>query len=428
MDADSQIRVLVVHRGSRDHYLAARALFRRGCLAGVLTDVQAPKTSRLAGWMARSRFASLRRWAAAKTDDIPTSLLFSLGKAGVLARAVSALMAKAGHAYRGYELSDGIFARATARVQLPAHDVVFAYSYAALELLEVEKQRGVFTVLNQIDPGPADQVLLEHEELRWPDYVLHPYRLPRGYVDRVKREWQLADVIVVNSDWSRSQIISAGAEPRKIEVVSLAYETDSQRAEGRGQRAGSKEQGAQALKVLWVGNVNIRKGIQYVVEAARTLQNQPVEFVVAGEIGVPKKIVDSSPGNMRWLGPVPRSDVQRLYQDADVFVLPTLSDGFAITQLEALANGVPVIATPNCGRVVEDDKSGFVIPHGDADALVSAIESFICDRSLRQRMSEACRERASKFSLAAYAEYLLGAIESRLRCASRDDPAPRSAT
>jgi len=426
MSGASKIRVLVVHKGSRDHFLAARALFKRGNLAGVVTDIRAPKSAGLAAILSRSRFSVLKRWAAAKADDIPDSYLLSIGWSAIGVRSTAWLMAKLGWAYKGFEISDAMFARAVARRDWPAHEIVFAYSYAALELIEAEKKKGILTVLNQIDPGPGDEDLVQAEERRWPEYVLRPYRLPQGYVDRVKREWKLADIIVVNSEWSRDRIAAAGAEAGKIKVVPLAYERDHGTTGPRDYGTGSGPVAPSLtsnlppppsgpLKVLWVGNVNVRKGIQYVVEAARMLDHQPVEFIVAGEIGVPRKVIDSSPGNIQWLGPLPRPEAQRLYEDAGVFVLPTLSDGFAMSQLEALANGVPVIVTANCGRVVEDGKSGFVVSHGDVDALASVIRRFIYDRSLSSRMSEECRKRATDFTLDAYGSRLMEIVDSHVQ-------------
>jgi glycosyltransferase involved in cell wall biosynthesis len=54
--------------------------------------------------------------------------------------------------------------------------------------------------------------------------------------------------------------------------------------------------------------------------------------------------------------------VGRLYAQADVFILPTLSDGYAITQLEALSRGLPVMASRHCGAAVEHGKSGWILP------------------------------------------------------------------
>ena len=67
------------------------------------------------------------------------------------------------------------------------------------------------------------------------------------------------------------------------------------------------------------------------------------------------------PANVERVGPVSRSVVEMYYRQADLFILPTHSDGFAITQLEALARGLPVIASRQCGDVVVDGHNGRLI-------------------------------------------------------------------
>jgi len=110
--------------------------------------------------------------------------------------------------------------------------------------------------------------------------------------------------------------------------------------------------------------------------------------------------------NVRWHGPVSREETARFYANADVFALPTLSDGFALTQLEALARGVPVMVTRNCGRVVEDGRNGWILPSPSADDIAGVL------RRLANSPSEvaACASRANvpeSFSL----ESLRGAMD-----------------
>jgi glycosyltransferase involved in cell wall biosynthesis len=85
---------------------------------------------------------------------------------------------------------------------------------------------------------------------------------------------------------------------------------------------------------------------------------------------------------VRFLGPVDKATAQRLYRDSDVFLFPTLSDGFGLTQLEALGAGLPVIASRNCGRVVEDRVSGLVLPEVTPKAIADAIMELVRDRDL----------------------------------------------
>ena len=98
-----------------------------------------------------------------------------------------------------------------------------------------------------------------------------------------------------------------------------------------------------------------------------------------------------------------------------MFVLPTLCDSFALVQLEAMACGVPVITTPNCGSVVRDGVDGFIVPIRDADAIADKVELLLTDRALRQRMGRNARARAREFTWGRYGERLLGAL-NRLAC------------
>jgi glycosyltransferase involved in cell wall biosynthesis len=141
------------------------------------------------------------------------------------------------------------------------------------------------------------------------------------------------------------------------------------------------------LKVLWLGGVILRKGIPYLIEAARSLQSQNIEFLLAGPLGISQTAVQSFPPNVKILGRITRDLLSEVYRQAHVFVLPTISDGFAITQLEAMAHGLPVVATPNCGRVVTDGVDGIIIPARDSEPLAEALAKLDKDRKLLQAMS-----------------------------------------
>src|SRR5262249_27758915 len=92
--------------------------------------------------------------------------------------------------------------------------------------------------------------------------------------------------------------------------------------------------------------------------------------------------------NVVWHGPVPRDQTRRFYEAADVFILPTFSDGFGLTQLEAMSSGLPVIASRSCGEVVRDGVNGLILDEVSsrmiADSLRSLCESPALVASLRQ--------------------------------------------
>jgi glycosyltransferase involved in cell wall biosynthesis len=108
---------------------------------------------------------------------------------------------------------------------------------------------------------------------------------------------------------------------------------------------------------------------------------------------------------------VPRDKTSEYYRWADVFVLPTVSDGFALTQLEAMAHGLPVIATPNCGRVVNDGEDGFLVPARDAEALADAIATLSDDRDRIQNMARRALSTAQEYTINRVADELTSIVE-----------------
>jgi glycosyltransferase involved in cell wall biosynthesis len=166
-------------------------------------------------------------------------------------------------------------------------------------------------------------------------------------------------------------------------------------------------------RVLFVGSVGLRKGNHYLAQAKRILDRRRVKTEVR-VVGPANFAIARQPEfqGPTYCGQVPRSGVVDEFRRADVFVLPTLSDSFALVHLEALACGVPVITTPNCGSLVRDGVDGFIVSIRDAEAIADKIEMIVQDRELRERMSWNAKRRARDFTWARYGERLLHAISS----------------
>src|SRR4030095_9691829 len=82
-----------------------------------------------------------------------------------------------------------------------------------------------------------------------------------------------------------------------------------------------------------------------------------------------------SAANVTWHGAVPRDQTHRFYEAADVFVFPTFSDGFGLTQLEATSFGVPVIASRSCGEVVRHRENGLILEEVSSKMIVEALRA-----------------------------------------------------
>ncbi|MDD7986901.1 glycosyltransferase family 4 protein [Lentisphaera marina] len=274
----------------------------------------------------------------------------------------------------------------------------FGYDTGFLEAASYCKSQGLKTVLGQMDPGIVEQELIYQERKKWPGWEEKCEIVPKFYNDRRKKEWKIADVIVVNSRWSQDALIKQGVEKEKIKIIPLAYEA-SQNFKNRKPPIKT----IQKLKVLWLGSVILRKGIQYLLEAARSLPE--IEFTIAGPVLINAEIVKQSPTNIKFLGKVERHTTEALYSSHDLFILPTLSDGFAITQIEALAHGLPVIATDKCGSVVKHGTDGLIIKSSSSEAIQSALITLNKDRSMLKHLQSNTLFKAQNYNINKVCEF-----------------------
>lgn len=288
----------------------------------------------------------------------------------------------------------------------PNRDHFFGFNSNCLETLELLKERRIFTVVDQVDPGLVEENIVLEEAEHWPGWEGIPGRMSQGYWERVKAEWAAASLVLVNSNWSRDALVQQGVPAQKIIVVPLAIDLNAEH-----ELYPVNSQGP--LKVLWLGSINLRKGIQYLVEAARKLERHNVEFLLAGPLGISRQAISSFPANMKLLGRVTRDQLGSCYRQAHLFVLPTISDGFAITQLEAMAHGLPVITTPNCGNVVTNGHDGFIVPIRDSVALADAIARMDSNRPLLRAMSSNALMTVQKYDLPSNARLIQDLVSQR---------------
>jgi glycosyltransferase involved in cell wall biosynthesis len=231
-------------------------------------------------------------------------------------------------------------------------------------------------------------------------------RIPQTYWDAWREECELCDSIVVNSLWSRQALIRQGVTPEKLYVVPLAYDPPAQSYQFKRRYPGSFNR-SRPLRVLFLGSLIARKGIHELLAAASTLRTAPVQFLLVGP--KPTELAVENTDNLQWRPSVARTRVHDFYRSADVFILPTHSDGFGLTQLEAMAWGLPVIASQSCGDVVTHNANGIILSAVDREEIVQAINTLL-DSSLRLKDLS---DRALETSKAFYSDRIISRL---LRC------------
>ena len=152
--------------------------------------------------------------------------------------------------------------------------------------------------------------------------------------------------------------------------------------------------------ITTVGRLDTQKGFPYLLKAAErvTLRHPDVRFLVVGEGPRRRDLVSlrdrlGLKERVRFLGF--RTDVPQILTDSDLFVLPSLWEGFPIALLEAMAAGIAVVATdvPGVREVVADGETGLVVPRKDMGALAGALCRLLDDPDLRRRFARAGRRK-----------------------------------
>jgi len=163
-------------------------------------------------------------------------------------------------------------------------------------------------------------------------------------------------------------------------------------------------------RILFVGRLEERKGIQYLVDAVPkiTAKNENVEFVIIGddtknakgqksELQKLKATIerDGTGSYFEFINRVPLNDLPGYYRSADICVVPSVYDNSPYTCLEAMSCGRPVVGTAGGGtkEYLSHDESGIIVEPKDPDAIAGALLKLIEDKELRDRMANNARER-----------------------------------
>jgi glycosyltransferase involved in cell wall biosynthesis len=365
---EAQETWLCCQLGAREHYAVPRALQRGGLLREFVTDL----------WVRPGTVTSLQKKLASRFHPELLNARVTSANAAALKFELKSqatglngwdLISKRNEWFQETVVMQ-LAQRAPQFEQQPV--TVFAYSYAARRIFKFARERGWRTVLGQIDPGPDERIV---SKLYYNGNANAWAPAPENYWREWREECELADQIVVNSTWSRDTVMTEGISPDKIRIIPLAFEPNKDTESF--QRTYPKEFTDRALRVLFLGQISLRKGVRQLLDAIRLLENEPVEFWFVGPQQTPLPAGLKDNRRVKWFGPAARRDVDEFYRNADVFILPTLSDGFGITQLEAQSWKLPVIASRHCGRVVEHGRNGLLLEEVSAEAIAAAIKHLL---------------------------------------------------
>ena len=227
---------------------------------------------------------------------------------------------------------------------------------------------------------------------------------------RVLREYSLASLIRVSSKWAEQSPISAGVAEAKIHVFSQQLDLSRYCPDG------SLRDTQGPLRLVFVGSVELRKGFHVLLRAIRRVGPSHFSLRMVGATGNrqdSRLLRSEAQGLSVSIAP---GDSLPAYHRAELAILPSLEDGFGFAAGEAMACGLPVIVSDQCGaQEWVEPGSGWIVKAGDGEALATALEDALSKRPVRAAMGRISRSSAERRGGAGPAHALREWVWSRAR-------------
>jgi glycosyltransferase involved in cell wall biosynthesis len=290
---------------------------------------------------------------------------------------------------------------------------VYCYEDVARDTFRLARRRGWTTFYDlPIAYWETSQRLLREEAERLPEWepTLVGTRDSQEKLERKSEELALADVILCPSQFVLDSLPAAAQVNKKCVVAEFGSPAVSESTE----ECRRNEHGP--LKVLFAGSLTQRKGLADVFAAMRLLGRSDIELIVMGAPVAPLDFYRKQFAGFRYEPTRPHAQVLELMRECDVFILPSLVEGRALVQQEAMSCGLPLIVTANAGGedLIEEARTGFLVPIRSPESLAEKMGWFADHRDLLPEMRAAARAKAAEYTWARYGEKIVQTVRAAL--------------
>lgn len=384
---------VLCHAGHRDLYQVAWALREAGLLETLVTDLYFdPARIPLLRGLARAR-PKLGVYSccglAPKDVYVPWSA------------ALRALVLKRWCSRERQIVHDREIGRTARRLAEKTGAALFSYSYYAASAFEPGGGLPANRILFQLHPHPASaRKLLQEEFERVPEAAVslnweHEIGSREEHFESLCREPLLANAWIAASSFTAQTLSENGIPRNQIHVV--PYGVDSTEFPARQ----TPPPPGRPLRLIWVGNLVQRKGLTYLLDAVAQFSAREVELVMCTHNPVDAGLVrQRNLANVQVLVGLSNAELVKQLHQSDLFVLPSLAEGFGHVILEAMSSGVPALTTvATCAPdLLQDGVHGFIIPIRDSAAIAARIGWGMQHRSELYQIGLAAAAQARTFT------------------------------
>lgn len=294
--------------------------------------------------------------------------------------------------------------------------IVHAYEHAALATFEKATSLGMIKILEQTSQHYSFYEELANEQFqKYPELKSEYNQRISGELfikrnERKKKEHDLADLIICNSSFTKRTLTKANVEDKKIIVIPLAFPTPIRKI--------SKPKSSEIFTFLYTGSLSVRKGTHLLLEIwQKNFSNHDhLKLRLIGKNLLPNNITRNCPKNVEILDFVPQDRLDQFYDEADIFVFPTLADGFGMVITEAMARGLPVIASHNSAGpdLIIHKHNGLIVNSGDIDDLTEKMNWCLANKESLPKMANEALIKANSYQWADYRKELISKISAQL--------------
>lgn len=366
------MKILLAHPGTQHAPRLARELHERGLLGEFWTGLALPEGGFLSG-IARGlqRWPKLAGLSTRIVSGIPAGKLHTMP----LVEIAAVRRLRAGeNSPLTLHARNRKFQEKIPNASLASNDAIIAFDTSAWILGERAQRLNRPLLLDRTTTHPIAYARIMAAFYRqYPNWASPITERPAEVSAAESREHVMARRIIVGSSFARDTLVQEGIAAEKIRVN--PYGVDWAAFAPPPQPPTTNR----PFRFLFVGSVQASKGIPVLLDAWRRLALPDAELWIAGGIGLRERsLIPDLPG-LKLLGQIPRSQIPALYAQADVFVFPSMFEGFGLVLLEALAAGLPIIATKHTGAVdlLTEPSLGELIAAGSVDELMGAMQRWL---------------------------------------------------
>jgi glycosyltransferase involved in cell wall biosynthesis len=296
--------------------------------------------------------------------------------------------------------------------------VVVGFDTSSWLLAQWCRDAGVPFVLDQSIGHPDSKARIYRQVYEaYPEWAAGLEKRHPAVREAEQIEHDLADVVVVASSFAFKTLAENGVDEKKIRLIPYGVDLDRFACK----RAG----GAGPLRVVFVGSVTARKGVPVLLDAWRRLRpGGGAELWFVGPIDARSRARVSGEG-VRVVGAVSHYELAGVLRQCDVLALPSYFEGFGLVIPEAMASGLPVIATAATAApdIFDHGEGGWIVPVGDAAALADVLQQCLSKPDETRAMGQTARRIIEKQTWDAYGDRWIDLLDSLVGGqANRDSP------